>query len=929
VCLSIPESTLLNKLLGKTEGGGFKVGSTSNACTKGLWVHEEVLVCKDELGEFDVLVFDSEGFGSLEEPDQNYDYRLFLIINLFTELLVFNCKLAIDSLVNQRLALVTQMTKQIIAKRVKAPGTSDADAERQMAQYFPRLIIVIRDAQLKLEDKQNRPITANQYLENAWESAEAPAPAPALDESGAPIAAVVPATVDIKADMRNCYTKRACVVMPQPVNNNKFLEFVNALPASQLAPEFVTALDEFRSLAFKMLAPKRIEGVSINGASLVEYIRSALPSINDGTIPLVEDSVQAMSAKQGQQLHSDAMAKWQDEFHVLYVQQQQSIGTAKPLLFDPDVIDPHIQKGVDTLVAGFMSQLFKNASSAQQEARLRKELQAKATEICESNMRQIRAFIQSEAAKYEAQIGAYQDLEMLQRGYTNVRTTVCAAINNTKSSRIKEMIDSFLPCDKILHLSMAVYEKQSRDMRTTIGKLQEDQATAEQAREALTQLQESSKGQLRELEESRAAVGELRERLATEIKALQDGATKERGETRQTIEQLTNELTAATERCTELNAQLLAQMSDQGELANERERSIVEQGLLIEQLRKDQERHEADLAHAATQIQQLREQAAMVDFWQGKANQAETDLSTTRSDLAQCQSARTETDEERATAFNRLREETYQLMQEQQIQQQIEQQHHGEEVAVLQGDLQASRQKYADETRKQSELIAQLQLQLGQTMEANRRHETTNGELKDKLLALTRAIEERHEANTAKIIALNAQAREDAKARNESDTLSQKQRVDETLDLNRQLMAAKSEASISMARLNEISKRVAQLEKEGEDHKRLREEHREMRDDYSRQAGEFTMLRTKSTDTDNTNRSLMTENNQLKDAYRELKSRYDMDVFKATIKSTTAPAGRSWVGGGGGGAAAAAAAAAATSTIPTSNNATTSMLLGR
>jgi hypothetical protein len=58
------ESTLLNKLLNKTERGGFAVGNTSNACTKGLWVHEEILVQKDELGEYDVIVLDSEGFDS-------------------------------------------------------------------------------------------------------------------------------------------------------------------------------------------------------------------------------------------------------------------------------------------------------------------------------------------------------------------------------------------------------------------------------------------------------------------------------------------------------------------------------------------------------------------------------------------------------------------------------------------------------------------------------------------------------------------------------------------------------------------------------------------------------------------------------------------------------------------------------------------------
>jgi hypothetical protein len=163
------------------------------------------------------------------------------------------------------------------------------------------------------------------------------------------------------------------------------------------------------------------------------------------------------------------------------------------------------------------------------------------------------------------------------------------------------------------------------------------------------------------------------------------------------------------------------------------------------------------------------------------------------------------------------------------------QQRNSEQVAGYEADLQTAQQQYTDETRKQTELIAQLQLQLVQAMDANRKHETLNSELKDKLLALNKSIEERHEIHTSKILSMHAQMREDAKTRSDSDTASQKQRMDETLELNRQLQAAKSDASISLARLNEVTKRVVQLEKEGEEHKRLREEHREVRDDYSRQ----------------------------------------------------------------------------------------------
>jgi hypothetical protein len=87
------------------------------------------------------------------------------------------------------------------------------------------------------------------------------------------------------------------------------------------------------------------------------------------------------------------------------------------------------------------------------------------------------------------------------------------------------------------------------------------------------------------------------------------------------------------------------------------------------------------------------------------------------------------------------------------------------------------------------------------------------------------------------------------------------------------------------------------------------------------QAGELSMLRTKLTDTDASNRALVVENNQAKDALRDLKARYDMDVFKATIKNSSASTGaRSWATGG-----------MSSATIPasgSSSNAVTSMLLG-
>jgi hypothetical protein len=97
---------------------------------------------------------------------------------------------------------------------------------------------------------------------------------------------------------------------------------------------------------------------------------------------------------------------------------------------------------------------------------------------------------------------------------------------------------------------------------------------------------------------------------------------------------------------------------------------------------------------------------------------------------------------------------------------------------------------------------------------------------------------------------------------------------------------------------------------------------------FTTQAGEFSMLRTKLTDIDAVNRALMTENNSLKDEYRKLQTRYEVDVFKATVKTSAAPiVGRSWgLGGAAVGTGQVPNAGASTSIAAGSTN---SLILGR
>ena len=84
------KSYLLNKMLLNRSRGGFEVGSTVNACTKGLWIWPEVIKGRSKDNkEVNVLIVDTEGIGSLEE-DSNYDIKTFVLGILISSCFVYS-----------------------------------------------------------------------------------------------------------------------------------------------------------------------------------------------------------------------------------------------------------------------------------------------------------------------------------------------------------------------------------------------------------------------------------------------------------------------------------------------------------------------------------------------------------------------------------------------------------------------------------------------------------------------------------------------------------------------------------------------------------------------------------------------------------------------------------------------------------------------
>jgi len=120
------KSYLLNRMILDRQNG-FGVGSTINACTKGLWIWKKPLRGFTTEGEsINVLVVDTEGLGALDE-DSNHDVRVFSLAILLSSFFVYNSLGSIDENALQNLSLVINLTKHIQLK--SGAASDDIDPE--------------------------------------------------------------------------------------------------------------------------------------------------------------------------------------------------------------------------------------------------------------------------------------------------------------------------------------------------------------------------------------------------------------------------------------------------------------------------------------------------------------------------------------------------------------------------------------------------------------------------------------------------------------------------------------------------------------------------------------------------------------------------------------------------------------------------------
>ncbi len=270
------KSFLLNRVI--LQANAFHVGSTVNACTKGVWMWSEPLITQDEFGnDIKVIVLDTEGIGATT-ADASHDTRIFSLGLLLSSFFVYNSLGSIDEQALSNLSLVTNISKEIRVNAVMEDENTDVTKqEADFTEFFPAFLWVVRDFVLQLQDTEGNEINSEQYLENALQDC-------------------VGKSAESKNRVRHClkqfFPERSCITLVRPCMDEKQLQNLNELPDDNLRPEFLQQAKQLRDRVLREAGrrPMMMKGKHLSGSMISFLCQAYTSAINQGSAPVIHDA---------------------------------------------------------------------------------------------------------------------------------------------------------------------------------------------------------------------------------------------------------------------------------------------------------------------------------------------------------------------------------------------------------------------------------------------------------------------------------------------------------------------------------------------------------------------------------------------------------------------------------------------------------------
>ena len=262
--------------------GGFKVGATINACTKGLWVWgRPIPLSKNKK----LIILDSEGLGSVEKDRTgNIDMKIFTLSVLLSSCLIYNTKHAISEDKIEELSNVANLSKRINISKDKKQNM-----QLDFGDFFPDLIWVLRDFSL-----DRGKLSPKEYLEQCLQRVDV------RNIEGGETKNVCRDIITKNFKHRDCYT----LVMPT-TDENKLRNLDNE-PQSSLRKEF---LDQVKKMIISIkdtIKPKKINNIELDGEALFGLLQTYVESINNEENPVILSALENVLISKAKNISENA-----------------------------------------------------------------------------------------------------------------------------------------------------------------------------------------------------------------------------------------------------------------------------------------------------------------------------------------------------------------------------------------------------------------------------------------------------------------------------------------------------------------------------------------------------------------------------------------------------------------------------------------------
>ena len=256
------KSFLLNKIISTISNNNatqsnsnntFSVGQTTEACTRGIWIQDPNITIRGAR----LIFLDSEGLASLDQ-DESHDAKIFSLSLLLSSYFMLNTQGVIDEAAIDRLYLVGEITKRVcVASNINPnPNETTTDEQKDLSDYFPPLLWLLRDFHLSLEEKGKK-LTEYEYLEKS------------LADRTVTKGRRTEERNDTRRALRQLFRKRKVFTMVRPCLNEKDLRKADELQDDSLRPEFLAELNTLCTIIQTDVPKKKIMGTEVDGKQLI------------------------------------------------------------------------------------------------------------------------------------------------------------------------------------------------------------------------------------------------------------------------------------------------------------------------------------------------------------------------------------------------------------------------------------------------------------------------------------------------------------------------------------------------------------------------------------------------------------------------------------------------------------------------------------